>query len=336
MKDRYQEGKSNAFASLYSMEIFAIGIPAILAVGHKKGIRYFVTACVIFSSQVGFLLLLLVPKVRYQRKGLPEGINVAQSILKGHKSKLFSFQPSQHTRVTTYATSAATVSRQSIQIESQPKDQSTLQNKKEAMTETFPDSLDSAIVEPKRTSTVRFDVSALKIDVFDTLSEPEEEGDHSADKIHSQNTPALTSEKLSPIEKTDVGTLSDLNIEDEGAHSSSLLVGSASPNAATSKRRMSLIETGVVRRRSLAEAILNLTRFQIEDPDDNGQNDKVDLKPQNFDETCSNNAKTQSSTNITGIRRHSVAEALLVLENIRIEDPDEEEKEFDDQNDNNA
>ena len=204
------------------------------------------------------------------------------------------------------------------------------------MTETFPDSLDSAIVEPKRTSTVRFDVSALKIDVFDTLSEPEEGGDHSADKIHSQNTPALTSEKLSPIEKTDVGTLSDLNIEDEGAHSSSLLVGSASPNAATSKRRMSLIETGVVRRRSLAEAILNLTRFQIEDPDDNGQNDKVDLKPQNFDETCSNNAKTQSSTNITGIRRHSVAEALLVLENIRIEDPDEEEKEFDDQNDNNA
>lgn len=77
---RYQEQKYIALASIYICELLLLGVPILIAVQDSTSARYFVIAGVIFLTDTGTCALIFLPKIMYQRKGLPEGVSVVQSI----------------------------------------------------------------------------------------------------------------------------------------------------------------------------------------------------------------------------------------------------------------
>ncbi len=80
MSDRYQEQKFVALASLYTCELLLLGVPILIAVQDSSAARYMVMAGVIFLTDTGVLSLVFVPKIKFQKDGLPMGVSVAQSL----------------------------------------------------------------------------------------------------------------------------------------------------------------------------------------------------------------------------------------------------------------
>ncbi|KAL7532547.1 hypothetical protein ACHAXR_007278 [Thalassiosira sp. AJA248-18] len=80
MSDRYQEQKFVAIASVYICELLVLGVPILLAVQDSASARYIVISGVIFLTDTGVLALIFLPKIKFQREGLPEGVTVAQSM----------------------------------------------------------------------------------------------------------------------------------------------------------------------------------------------------------------------------------------------------------------
>uniref|UniRef100_A0A7S4K6M6 G-protein coupled receptors family 3 profile domain-containing protein n=1 Tax=Odontella aurita TaxID=265563 RepID=A0A7S4K6M6_9STRA len=80
ISDRYQEQKYVAIASVYICELLLLGIPVLFAVQDSASARYIIVTGVIFFTDTGVLALIFLPKIKFQRLGLPEGVTVAQSL----------------------------------------------------------------------------------------------------------------------------------------------------------------------------------------------------------------------------------------------------------------
>ncbi|CAB9515324.1 Gamma-aminobutyric acid (GABA) B receptor [Seminavis robusta] len=82
VSDRYQESKFITLASLFACEFLLLGIPILIAVGDSSEARHIALVCIIGLTDVGVLLMVFLPKIGYQRQGLPEGITAASSLFK--------------------------------------------------------------------------------------------------------------------------------------------------------------------------------------------------------------------------------------------------------------
>lgn len=80
ISDRYQEQKYVALASIYICELLLLGLPILFAVQDSGTASYIVIAGVIFLTDTGVVALILLPKIKFAKEGLPEGISVAQSV----------------------------------------------------------------------------------------------------------------------------------------------------------------------------------------------------------------------------------------------------------------
>lgn len=80
ISDRYQEQKYVALASIYICELLLLGLPILFAVQESGEARYLVMAGVIFLTDTGVLALIFLPKIKYAKVGLPEGVSVIDSI----------------------------------------------------------------------------------------------------------------------------------------------------------------------------------------------------------------------------------------------------------------
>lgn len=87
VSDRYQESTYVGLASAYACEFLLVGIPVLVAVHDSTESTYFVFVCIVALSDVGILLMIFVPKMRFRQQGLPLGLSVAQSILKSRAPK---------------------------------------------------------------------------------------------------------------------------------------------------------------------------------------------------------------------------------------------------------
>ncbi|CAB9525581.1 Gamma-aminobutyric acid (GABA) B receptor [Seminavis robusta] len=82
VRDRYQESKYITLASLFACEFLLLGVPILIAVGDSSKARHIALVCIIGLTDLGVLLFVFVPKIRYQQKGLPDGMTVGTSIMK--------------------------------------------------------------------------------------------------------------------------------------------------------------------------------------------------------------------------------------------------------------
>ncbi|CAB9515323.1 Gamma-aminobutyric acid (GABA) B receptor [Seminavis robusta] len=82
VSDRYQESKFITLASLFACEFLLLGIPILIAVGDSSEARHIALVCIIGFTDLGVLLMVFLPKIGYQRQGLPEGISAASSLFK--------------------------------------------------------------------------------------------------------------------------------------------------------------------------------------------------------------------------------------------------------------
>lgn len=80
VNNRYQEQRYVALASVYVCEIILIGIPVVFAAGDNESARYTILLGIIFLNDAGILCFIFIPKILFQRKGLPEGVTVSESI----------------------------------------------------------------------------------------------------------------------------------------------------------------------------------------------------------------------------------------------------------------
>lgn len=87
MSDRYQEQKFVGLASLYTCELLLLGLPILFAVQDSAAARYMVIAGVIFLTDTGVISLVFVPKIKFQKDGVPEGHSIAQSMNIGRSSR---------------------------------------------------------------------------------------------------------------------------------------------------------------------------------------------------------------------------------------------------------
>ncbi|CAB9529372.1 acid type B receptor subunit 2 [Seminavis robusta] len=87
VRDRYQESKYITLASLFAFEFLLLGVPILIAVGDSSEARHIALVCIIGLTDLGVLLFVFVPKIRYQQKGLPAGMTVGKSILKSSHFK---------------------------------------------------------------------------------------------------------------------------------------------------------------------------------------------------------------------------------------------------------
>jgi hypothetical protein len=82
MSDRYQESKFVTMASIFACEIFLIGVPILIAVGDSSEARYIVLCSCIAFTDMGIMLMIFVPKILFQRTGLPEGTSLGSTLFK--------------------------------------------------------------------------------------------------------------------------------------------------------------------------------------------------------------------------------------------------------------
>ena len=80
--DRYQEQKYVGMASIFMFEILVVGVPVFIAVNDSPQATFVVLLSFIAFNDIGLLCFIFIPKVMFQRKGLEEGVNVGESILK--------------------------------------------------------------------------------------------------------------------------------------------------------------------------------------------------------------------------------------------------------------
>ncbi|EJK70687.1 hypothetical protein THAOC_07933, partial [Thalassiosira oceanica] len=78
--DRYQEFKYVAIASVYICELLLLGVPILVAVQDSAPARYIVITGVIFLSDTGVMAFIFLPKIKYAKEGLPEGMSVVESM----------------------------------------------------------------------------------------------------------------------------------------------------------------------------------------------------------------------------------------------------------------
>ena len=85
--DRYQEQKYVLLATSYVAEVLLIGIPMLFAVSSgTSGVTYLLLVLMAFLIDFGILTMVFVPKIYFQHRGLPDGIQVGQSILRSSLS----------------------------------------------------------------------------------------------------------------------------------------------------------------------------------------------------------------------------------------------------------
>jgi len=82
MSDRYQESKYVTLASAFACEILLLGVPILLAVDDSSAARHIALCFIVAFSDLGILWMIFIPKMQFQRKGLPEGTSVVSSILR--------------------------------------------------------------------------------------------------------------------------------------------------------------------------------------------------------------------------------------------------------------
>jgi 7 transmembrane sweet-taste receptor of 3 GCPR len=80
--DRYQEQKYVALASAFVCEVLVIGLPVLLSVGDNPIAVFIVLSGLIAMNDVGMLCFVFIPKIKFQKKKITEGINVGETILK--------------------------------------------------------------------------------------------------------------------------------------------------------------------------------------------------------------------------------------------------------------
>jgi hypothetical protein len=80
--DRYQESKYVAFASMLMFEILIVGLPVMIAVKESPTATFIVLTGIIALDDIGILCFIFVPKIRFQVKGLEEGVGFGESIMK--------------------------------------------------------------------------------------------------------------------------------------------------------------------------------------------------------------------------------------------------------------
>jgi len=68
VRDRYQEQRVVAMASIYICELLLLGVPILFAVRDSSDARYIVLAGVVFLTDTGSLSLVFIPKIMYQRE----------------------------------------------------------------------------------------------------------------------------------------------------------------------------------------------------------------------------------------------------------------------------
>ena len=80
--DRYQEQKFVGMASIFMFEILMVGIPVFIAVNDSPLATFVVLLSFIALDDIGLLCFIFIPKIVYQRKGLEEGVNFGESIMR--------------------------------------------------------------------------------------------------------------------------------------------------------------------------------------------------------------------------------------------------------------
>jgi hypothetical protein len=66
-----------------------VGLPVLLAVGNNPVATFSVISGVVALNDIGILCFVFIPKMKYQRKGIDEGVAVGETILKDtHKKAL--------------------------------------------------------------------------------------------------------------------------------------------------------------------------------------------------------------------------------------------------------
>lgn len=78
---RYQERKYLLLASIFVLEVVVIGLPVLFAARDSIEASYVVKVAIVGVADVGVMLFIFLPKVRFQRKGLQSGIAVGESIM---------------------------------------------------------------------------------------------------------------------------------------------------------------------------------------------------------------------------------------------------------------
>ena len=86
VSDRYQEAKYVALATFLALEFLILGLPILISVGDSTEARHLVLVCIISLNDLVLLLMIFVPKMYFQRKGLPEGFSVHQTIIRANRT----------------------------------------------------------------------------------------------------------------------------------------------------------------------------------------------------------------------------------------------------------
>ena len=80
--DRYQEQKYVAMASALMLEILLVGIPVLVSVRDNGSATFVVLTAVVALDDICVLCCIFGPKVRFQRKGIEDGVHVGETILR--------------------------------------------------------------------------------------------------------------------------------------------------------------------------------------------------------------------------------------------------------------
>jgi 7 transmembrane sweet-taste receptor of 3 GCPR len=80
--DRYQEQKYVAMASALMLEILLVGVPVLVSVHDNVSATFIVFTAIIALDDIAVLCCIFGPKVNFQRKGLEQGIQFGESILR--------------------------------------------------------------------------------------------------------------------------------------------------------------------------------------------------------------------------------------------------------------
>lgn len=83
VSDRYQEQKYVGLASMLMFEILIVGLPVLVAVNdNSPAATYIILVGIIALADIGILCFTFVPKIRFQRTGLEEGVGFGESIMR--------------------------------------------------------------------------------------------------------------------------------------------------------------------------------------------------------------------------------------------------------------
>mmetsp|Transcript_882 Transcript_882/g.2138 ORF Transcript_882/g.2138 Transcript_882/m.2138 type:complete len:99 (+) Transcript_882:535-831(+) len=73
-------------------EILLLGVPVLLAVRDSIEAKFIVLSSVVFLNDAGILCFVFVPKMKFVKEGLPEGVAVVHSVFPNRRSSLGQIQ----------------------------------------------------------------------------------------------------------------------------------------------------------------------------------------------------------------------------------------------------